>query len=101
MPLLVIVGSTNLGTTFYVGFTMLCSETGDDYLWVLQVLKSLLDQPGYTYPSVVVTDQELALINALQLIFPDSKRLLCEWHVQKNVISNINRSFKGDEKLRD
>ena len=56
MPLLVIVRSTNLGTTFYVGFAMLCGETGDDYLWVLQVLKSLLDQPGYTYPDVVITN---------------------------------------------
>ena len=56
MPFLVIVGSTNLDTIFYVGFAMLCGETGDDYLWVLQVLKSLLDQPGYTYPDVVITN---------------------------------------------
>ena len=42
------------------------------------------------------------MINALRLTFPDSKRLLCEWHVQKNVISNIDGSFKkGDEKLQD
>lgn len=34
---------------------------------------------------VIVTDRELALMNALQHVFPNSVSLLCTFHVEKNV----------------
>lgn len=97
MPLLVIVGSTNLNTTFFVAFALLARELQADYQWALEALKSVLDQDGYTYPSVVVTDRELALISSLRLVLPSCKRILCEWHVQQNVLCKVVTAFKEKE----
>jgi hypothetical protein len=82
---------------------LLCywEKTVENYCWALQVIKSVLDRSGDPYPEVVIIDRELALISALRQVFPLSKRLLCEWYVQQNVLSNASKSFAGDEELRD
>jgi hypothetical protein len=36
-------------------------------------------------PRVAVTDKEQVLLNALGIVFPDSKRVLCRWHILKNI----------------
>jgi MULE transposase domain len=77
LPLLNIIGSTNLNTMFFVAMVFLSAETDADYMWAMMVLKSILVQPDFTLPSVIVTDHELALINALHHVFPMSKRILC------------------------
>jgi hypothetical protein len=83
MPLLVIVGTTCLNTSFYVTFCFLPKEQEEDYAWTLEQLK-MLYLPG-TKTNVMLTDCELALINAMRRVFPRITRLLCVWHVQTNV----------------
>jgi hypothetical protein len=100
MPLMVIVGSTNLNTTFHVAYCFLANEGEEDYLWAVQALKVILDQPGHIYPGVVVTDREVALINAVRLTFPMTKRLLCLWHINENVLSRVSKNFE-EGPLRD
>jgi hypothetical protein len=38
-------------------------------------------------PRIAVTDRELSLMNALNVVFPESKNLLCVWHINKNVLA--------------
>src|SRR5205809_5588886 len=98
MPLLNIVGSTNLNNTFFIACVFLGEESTEDYIWAMEALKSVLEQPGFTFPSIIVTDQELALINAVCLVFLSAKRVLCVWHVEKNVLSNVSSYFgEGEE----
>jgi hypothetical protein len=40
---------------------------------------------------VVVTDRELALINALKEVFPWLSNLLCKWHISKAVLTYVKR----------
>ena len=35
-------------------------------------------------PQVIITNRDLALINALEIVFPSSTNLLCEFHISKN-----------------
>src|SRR3954454_21153651 len=97
MPLLNIMGTTALGTSFFVSFAFLTGETNDDYLWVIKELKTLIRGEEILDPSVVVTDCELALINALKEVFLWSQNLLCEWHISKAVLTYIKheRIFKS------
>jgi hypothetical protein len=97
MPLLNIVGMTNLSTTFNVAFVSLAEKKEADYVWAMEALKEVLDGPGYTYPTSVVTDRELALINALRHTFPAMFRILCEWHVQTNVLARAAKAFTEEE----
>jgi hypothetical protein len=63
----------------------------------MQVLRSILDEPGYAWLKSVVTDWELALMSAIRLTFPRTYRILCEWYVQKNVQAKAAKAFKEEE----
>lgn len=34
---------------------------------------------------MIVTDKEIAMMNALKVVFPNSSNLLCHFHINKNV----------------
>lgn len=102
MPLLVMVRRSSLGTTFYLGFAFLMEEKEDDYVWALEQVRSLYD--GFSMregPGVLVTDRDLALMNALDKIFPSSygipHGILCAWHIQKNILAKASTVFKEEE----
>ena len=45
----------------------------------------------------MLTDRALAVINALQYVFPDTKHLLCFWHVNQAVQAYCHLGFKSDK----
>src|SRR5947199_3800796 len=49
--------------------------------------------------SAVVMDREIAIINACRQVFPATARLLCLWHVEKNVLVHAVEEFEdGDQR---
>ena len=40
-----------------------------------------------------MTDRELALMNAIEDVFPSTTSLLCVWHINKNVFANCKTHF--------
>ena len=38
---------------------------------------------------VIVTDRDLALMNVVKIVFPESTNLLCRFHIDKNVKANV------------
>jgi hypothetical protein len=84
MPLLNIVATTATNTSFIVVFAFLHAKKEEDYYWAITSFKSLL----HNVPVVsVITDNEMALRNALARVFPEWKRLLCIWHINQNVVA--------------
>ncbi|KAH9685250.1 Endonuclease [Citrus sinensis] len=75
LPLLQIVGVTSTEMTFPGAFAYLESEREDNYTWALTRLKSVLDDSAM--PKVILSDRDLALINAIKRVFPNAKHLLC------------------------
>ena len=75
MPLLEIVGVTSTNKTFSIAFVFMYREKVSNYIWALDCLKSKIYDNFY--PISIVTDRELALINACKEVFPSAKRLLC------------------------
>ena len=49
-------------------------------------------------PNVIVFDRELALMNAVRLVFPTTTNLRFRWHISKNVLANCKKSFDRKEK---
>ena len=63
-----------------------------DYIWALnQFLKHLSN-----VPFVIVTDRELALMSALESVFPSTKNFLCVWHINKNILANCKKEFQQE-----
>jgi MULE transposase domain len=91
MPLFNIVGFTCTYKTFNVGFVFMSNELECNYCWALREFKKI------TEPKVICTDRELALMNAIGIVFPNTKNLLCIWHINKNILANCKKRFSTDE----
>lgn len=95
MPLLNCSGLTPSHRTFLCCGVFLRREEQADYVWVLRALKDLLG--GSYNPVVLVTDNEKALLNAEQVVFPDANRILCRWHINKNITKNCKKWFHDEQ----
>jgi len=95
MNLLEIIGINSCWKTFFVAFCFMSGEVEADYTWALNCLKSLYDE--INVPNVFAIDRELAELNSLRIVFPDSKVLLCVWHINKNIAKNFKGTFSSED----
>ena len=79
-----------------MAFCFLTKEEKEDYTWVLNQLQNILSDAHQ--PIVMITDCELALLNAIEQCFPDAKHMLCIWHIEKNMLIHMANAFKEEEK---
>jgi transposase-like protein len=95
-----IVGISNVGTrsrlnTFTIAGSLLVNE--DEYAmnWILAHLKETVFINGET--PIFVTDAAMQLRNAIRVIFPDSKHLLCTWHILNNFEARLRKTFEKED----
>ncbi|KAI0994921.1 hypothetical protein K3495_g13259 [Podosphaera aphanis] len=100
MPLLHIVGCTNINTTFEVGYAFLSRETEADYIWALGTSWKILQQNNITEPGVIATERKLALMNATEQEFPLTKNILCFWHTKMAFQSFLGKGL-DDDSIKD
>jgi len=84
LPLVDFVGMTPTGMTFFAGFAHLEGERVNNIVWALERFRGLFLRRD-RLPVVIVTDRDLALINAVKNVFPECTNLLCRFHIDKNV----------------
>jgi len=84
LPLLVFVGVTPTGTTFSAGFAYLEGERLNNVVWPLEHFRGIFLRRD-VLPRVIVTNRDLALMNAVKTVFPECTNLLCSFHINKNV----------------
>ena len=70
--------------TFSVVFEYLEGERVNNIVWALEQFRGLFLRKD-CLPGVIVTDRDLALMNAVKTVFPESTNLLCRFHIDKNV----------------
>ena len=70
--------------TFSAGFAYLEGERLNNVVWALECFRSIFLRHD-VLPRVIVTDIDLALMNAVKTIFPECTNLLCSFHINKNV----------------
>jgi hypothetical protein len=97
MPLLNIVGVTGGNRTPQYCLCFMSGETDEDYIWSLQQIREYLTLHNIALPKVTITDRELALMKAIDSIFPEVDHLLCRWHVNMNVVKNCKKHFATAE----
>jgi hypothetical protein len=84
-----------------VAFAFLPNESEAIYLWALAQLKSVFTSNSIILPSVISTDCDQGLRNAISYIFPDSATLLCLWHANKNIQQHCRAKFTTMEAYND
>ncbi|XP_050113854.1 putative protein FAR1-RELATED SEQUENCE 10 [Malus sylvestris] len=94
MPLLNIIGVSSFNTSFYSCFVFMQNEKEEDYVWALKMFSKILGVDNH--PMVIITDRELALMNAIRIVFPSTSNLLCVWHIKKNILANCKAHFEEE-----
>lgn len=97
LPLLEIVGVTSTELTFSIAFAFLDYGGLDNFTWALQKLRGLFLRND-SISQVIVTDKDLVLMNAIEFVFPNSRNLLCRFHLSLNVRPKCNTLVFPKEK---
>ncbi|XP_076959246.1 protein FAR1-RELATED SEQUENCE 5-like [Bidens hawaiensis] len=79
-----------------VGAGLLASETIKSYTWLLQMLLKSFGSAS----KVVVTDQDLAMKQAIASVFPNSRHRLCMWHIMKKVADKVGADLCNNEDFK-
>lgn len=81
----------NILQTFSVAAAFVNNETEQTYNWIMEELREAVwpADANYTLPSVMVTDNETALRNAIDNVFPEVQHLLCTWHLWNTMATKL------------
>jgi hypothetical protein len=89
MPFGIFTGVNNYGQSVCFAGTIMRDETAESFHWTFT---NFLKMVNNTSPKVILTDEDLAIIKSVDLIFKPhgTKHALCLWHLMKNVVKNLN-----------
>lgn len=91
LPLLVCTGLTPSNKSYFCCAAFMQQEGEEDYVWALRAVKSMLEPT--TAPDIVVSDNEATLLNTKRVVFPNATRVICRWHVNRNIVKKCKREF--------
>ncbi|KAH6760804.1 hypothetical protein C2S51_017753 [Perilla frutescens var. frutescens] len=89
-------GKDNHGKCVTFGAALLSSENTKSYCWVLEKFKDCMGRS----PSMLITDQDPVLKNAVKHVFPDMRHRLCMWHIMLKFLERVPPHLKKDKSLR-
>ena len=101
MPLLNIVGTTQLNTTFLISGCFIKGEKEEDYLWALSQWNDVREKFNIPSPGVVLTNADKSILKVLPKTLPNAAHLLCLWHVNKNIGKRMKPYFRKEYKGAD
>lgn len=94
LPFVQIIGVTSTLRSFSIAHAFLTKEREENYTWMLERMKEMLK--GCFEPRVIITDRELALVNACEKVFPQALQSLCRWHISENIAKHCKATFGRD-----
>lgn len=92
MPLVLFTGCDNNGITVLLGGALVCDESLESYVWVLNALKAAAN----VHPDVLMTDGDINFARAIEEVFPTTVHVLCRWHISQNILKHLSSAF-GDK----
>ncbi|KAK9665170.1 hypothetical protein RND81_14G095100 [Saponaria officinalis] len=85
------VGVNHHGNNVMFGCAFLLDEKTDSLIWLF---RNFLYSMGDKVPKTIFTDQDKAIMNAIDEVFPQSRHRLCQWHIWKKVTSYLGALSK-------
>ncbi|XP_056691887.1 protein FAR-RED IMPAIRED RESPONSE 1-like [Spinacia oleracea] len=81
-----IVGINNHWNNCMFGCAFIGDKKIESFVWLLQTFKKSM---GGKSPISIFTDQDAAMNNAINQVFPYSRHRLCVWHLHQNAITRF------------
>ncbi|KAK9726864.1 hypothetical protein RND81_05G242200 [Saponaria officinalis] len=83
----------NLICGAFVGINNHWSNKTESFEWLFETFSESMG--GNVFPISIFTDQDQAMSNAIEKVYPMSRHRLCLWHIQQNALSHFG-SLKKD-----
>ena len=93
MSLSLFVGIDNNYKTRVLAQALIKYETQADYSWILQCTLEATDNLP---PIVLFTDSDPGMIAAVQVVYPETRHLLCIYHIAENVKKKARSKLHGE-----
>ncbi|XP_056698371.1 protein FAR1-RELATED SEQUENCE 5-like [Spinacia oleracea] len=91
------VGVNNHWSNVMFGCAFIADEKTHTFVWLLE---TFLESMGGKAPITIFTDQDQAMENAIEQVFPNTRQRLCLWYLQKNAVSRFG-DLKADNTFKD
>ncbi|XP_057436526.1 protein FAR1-RELATED SEQUENCE 5-like [Lotus japonicus] len=96
-PLVIFCGYNHHGQTTVFACALITDESIETYKWVLETFAECMFEK---HPKTVVTDGDLAMKEAIRVVFPNARHKLCSWHIQQKALEKLkNPDFLEDFKV--
>ncbi|XP_041007328.1 protein FAR1-RELATED SEQUENCE 5-like isoform X2 [Juglans microcarpa x Juglans regia] len=82
MPFVPFVGINHHGQSILLGVGLISSEDTETFVWLFQTWLQCMDGIA---PKAIITDHDMAIKNAIAIVFPESRHRFCLWHILKKV----------------
>ncbi|XP_073138575.1 protein FAR1-RELATED SEQUENCE 5-like [Henckelia pumila] len=76
------IGVNHHGHSTLLGCGLLSSEDTETFVWLFKIW---LECMKFKSPQGIITDQDRAMQNAIEAVFPNSKHRWCLWHILKKL----------------
>jgi len=94
MPLVPFVGVNQHGSTVLFACGVTSRETFEAYVWMLKTFTEAMAQKHLIS---VITDGDLAMQRAIELVWPNSSHRLCIWHIEQCIVRNLHDDGVKDD----
>ncbi|KAK9689652.1 hypothetical protein RND81_09G073100 [Saponaria officinalis] len=92
------VGINNHWSNVMFGCAFLSDEKTESFEWLFNAFNESMSED--VIPLSIFTDQDLAMTNAIEKVYPISKHRLCQWHIHQNAVSHFG-SLKHDRTFQN
>ncbi|KAM0928042.1 hypothetical protein ACQ4PT_002234 [Festuca glaucescens] len=98
MPFAPIIGINGHGRTIVYGCALLKDQTADTFEWLFESFMEVMEGKK---PTLILTDQDQAMRNAILAIFPDAWHRFCLWHILKCLKENCSAYMAEKKGMED
>lgn len=90
-PFAMFVGVNHYKQTTIFGAALLYDETTETFRWLFNTFVKAMNRKK---PKTVLTDQDEAMANALDVEWPETYHRLCVWHMYQNAAKHLHHVFE-------
>ncbi|XP_073154067.1 protein FAR-RED IMPAIRED RESPONSE 1-like [Henckelia pumila] len=82
MPFAPFIGVNHHGQSTLLGCGILSNEDTETFVWLFRIWLECME---FQTPQGIITDQDKAMQNAIEIVFPNTKHRWCLWHILKKL----------------
>ncbi|CAO2834613.1 unnamed protein product [Amaranthus hypochondriacus] len=94
MPFCPFIGVNQHGQSTLLGCALISCEDTDNYIWLFKTFLACMSEKA---PECILTDQCMAIGNAIKDVFPKTKHRWCIWHIMRNAKKHLNFNSNSDK----